>query len=162
MVDESADRTRTGEDNAELGHDDLPSLKRLGDFDLLREIGRGGMGVVYEARQVSLKRRVALKVLPPALGMSAQAKQRFEREAQAAAKLHHTNIVPVHAIGQEEGCHFYAMELIEGQALSEVLRDLTGSGANPGTIEMSGASTGGLTSSSSITKSVGSAIAWIR
>jgi serine/threonine protein kinase/Tfp pilus assembly protein PilF len=111
--------------------DDGPTAKRLGDFDLLREIGRGGMGVVYEARQISLKRRVALKVLPPALGMSAQAKQRFEREAQAAAKLHHTNIVPVHAIGEHEGHHFYAMDLIEGQSLDHVLRDMVDEGSNP-------------------------------
>ena len=76
-----------------------PSIQRLGDFDLLREIGRGGMGVVYEARQISLGRRVALKVLPPTLGMSPDSAQRFEREARAAAKLHHTNIVPVHGIG---------------------------------------------------------------
>ncbi len=72
-----------------------PALGRLGDFDLLREIGRGGMGVVYEARQLSLNRRVALKVLPPGLGLTEQAVKRFEREAKAAAKLHHTNIVPV-------------------------------------------------------------------
>jgi tetratricopeptide (TPR) repeat protein len=105
--------------------------KRLGDFELLREIGRGGMGIVYDARQVSLNRRVALKILPPGLGLTAQAVRRFEREAQAAAKLHHTNIVPVHAIGEEDGCHYYAMELIEGQPLSDVLRDLGGSGSNP-------------------------------
>jgi serine/threonine protein kinase len=106
------------------------SVKRLGDFDLLREIGRGGMGVVYEARQISLKRRVALKVLPPALGMSAQAKQRFEREAQAAAKLHHTNIVPVHAVGEHDGHHFYAMDLIEGQSLDHVLHQVIDEGTN--------------------------------
>jgi serine/threonine protein kinase len=105
--------------------------RRLGDFELLRELGRGGMGVVYEARQVSLKRRVALKVLPPALGMSPQAKQRFEREAQAAAKLHHTNIVPVHAIGEHDGHHYYAMDLIEGQSLDHVLRDVADQGSNP-------------------------------
>jgi serine/threonine protein kinase/Flp pilus assembly protein TadD len=110
---------------------DSPALRRLGDFDLLRELGRGGMGVVYEARQISLNRRVALKVLPPGLGLTPQAVQRFEREAQAAAKLHHTNIVPVHAIGEEESCHYYAMELIEGQSLSEVLYDLSGTGSNP-------------------------------
>jgi serine/threonine protein kinase len=111
--------------------DDGSSGKRLGDFELLSEIGRGGMGVVYEARQVSLKRRVALKVLPPALGMSAQAKQRFEREAQAAAKLHHTNIVPVHAIGEDGGHHFYAMDLIDGQSLDRVLREMVDEGTNP-------------------------------
>jgi serine/threonine protein kinase len=95
--------------------------KRLGDFELIREIGRGGMGVVYESRQTSLNRRVALKILPPGLGLTDVAVRRFEREAQAAAKLHHTNIVPVHAIGQESGCHFYAMELVDGQSLSEIL-----------------------------------------
>jgi tetratricopeptide (TPR) repeat protein len=98
---------------------------------LLREIGRGGMGVVYEARQISLNRRVALKVLPPGLGLTPQAVQRFEREAHAAARLHHTNIVPVYATGKDDGCHYYAMELIEGQPLSDVLRDLSGTGSNP-------------------------------
>jgi serine/threonine protein kinase/Tfp pilus assembly protein PilF len=107
-----------------------PLLKRLGDFDILREIGRGGMGVVYEARQVSLKRRVALKVLPPAMGLTQQARQRFEREAQAAAKLHHTNIVPVHAIGEDDAHHFYAMDLIEGQSLDRVLHQLVDEGSS--------------------------------
>ncbi|UCF67938.1 MAG: serine/threonine protein kinase, partial [Acidobacteriota bacterium] len=105
--------------------------RRLGDFQLLREIGRGGMGIVFEARQVSLNRRVALKVLPPGLGLTQQAVQRFEREARAAAKLHHTNIVPVHAIGEDDGCHYYAMELIEGQSLAQVLDDLRGERSSP-------------------------------
>ena len=128
------DKTRSSDgDLTEVGapQGEAPALKRLGDFELIREIGRGGMGVVYEARQVSLKRRIALKVLPPALGISGQAKQRFEREAQAAAKLHHTNIVPVHAIGEDDGHHFYAMDLIEGQSLDHVLRQLVDEGANP-------------------------------
>jgi serine/threonine protein kinase/Flp pilus assembly protein TadD len=105
-------------------------LKRLGDFDLLREIGRGGMGVVYKARQISLDRHVALKVLPPALGLTGQSKQRFEREARAAAKLHHTNIVPVHAVGEHDGHHFYAMDLIEGQSLDHVLHQMIDQGTN--------------------------------
>jgi len=100
--------------------------RRLGDFQLIREIGRGGMGVVYEARQLSLNRRVALKVLPPGLGLSREAKVRFEREAHAAAKLHHTNIVPVHAIGEQDGHHFYAMELIEGRSLDALLDEMRG------------------------------------
>ena len=79
--------------------DDSSPGKRLGDFEVLRELGRGGMGIVYEARQVSLNRLVALKVLPPGLGLTDTAVQRFEREARAAAKLHHTNIVPVFATG---------------------------------------------------------------
>jgi hypothetical protein len=97
---------------------------RLGDFEILREVGRGGMGVVYEARQVSLNRRVALKVLGPGLGLTPHAVQRFRREAEAAARLHHTNIVPVYATGEQDGTHFYAMELIEGPSLNHVIRQL--------------------------------------
>jgi tetratricopeptide (TPR) repeat protein len=82
------------------------------------------MGVVYEALQVSLKRRVALKVLPSGFGLTGHAVQRFLREAQAAARLHHTNIVPVYAVGEDQGCHYYAMELIEGRSLASILLDL--------------------------------------
>jgi eukaryotic-like serine/threonine-protein kinase len=98
--------------------------QRLGDFEVLREIGRGGMGVVFEARQVSLNRKVALKVLSTGLGLTTKAVQRFHREAEAAAKLHHTNIVPVYATGEENGTHFYAMELIEGPSLDQVIKQL--------------------------------------
>jgi len=97
---------------------------RLGEFRLLREIGRGGMGVVYEAEQESLGRRVALKVLPAHLLTDAQQVRRFEREARSAAKLHHTNIVPVFGVGQHEGTHFYVMQLIQGQGLDVVLEEL--------------------------------------
>jgi tetratricopeptide (TPR) repeat protein len=98
--------------------------RRLGDFEIVRELGRGGMGVVYEARQVSLKRKVALKVLSGQLGLTSQAVVRFRREAEAAAKLHHTNIVPIYATGEENGTHYYAMELVEGPSLNIVLREL--------------------------------------
>ncbi len=96
----------------------------LGDFRLLREIGRGGMGVVYEAEQLSLGRRVALKILPLAATLDPKQLQRFKHEAQAAAHLHHTNIVPVFAVGCERGVHFYAMQFIEGQTLAEVIEEL--------------------------------------
>ena len=96
--------------------------QQLGDLVIGREIGRGGMGVVYEARQVSLNRKVALKVLRGGLALTSKAVQRFHREAEAAARLHHTNIVPVYATGETDGTHFYAMELIEGPSLDHVIR----------------------------------------
>ena len=95
--------------------------KYLGDFEVLRELGRGGMGVVFEARQVSLNRKVALKVLAGSLGLTSKAVIRFKREAEAAAKLHHTNIVPIYSTGEHEGTHYYAMELIDGPGLDQVL-----------------------------------------
>src|SRR5262249_40962165 len=96
----------------------------LGDFRLLREIGRGGMGVVYEAEQLSLRRRVALKVLPFASTLDAKQLQRFKNEAQAAAHLHHQSIVPVHATGCERGVHYYAMQYIEGRTLASLIDEL--------------------------------------
>jgi serine/threonine protein kinase len=96
----------------------------LGDFRIVREIGRGGMGVVYEAEQISLGRRIALKVLPFALTLDARQLQRFKNEARAAAQLHHQNIVPVYYVGSERGVHFYAMQYIEGQSLAEVIHGL--------------------------------------
>jgi len=95
----------------------------LGDYRIIREIGRGGMGVVYEAVQKSLNRYVALKVL--AIGaISDNALERFYREAEAAGKLHHSNIVPVYAVGEEQGIHFYIMQYIKGESLSEKIQDL--------------------------------------
>jgi serine/threonine protein kinase/Flp pilus assembly protein TadD len=106
--------------------DDLPLNQPLGDYRLIREIGRGGMGVVYEAEQLSLNRRVALKVLPFAATMDPRQLQRFRHEAQAAAMLHHPNIVPVHGVGCERSVHFYAMQLIEGQSLAAMIDELRG------------------------------------
>ncbi|HZU39166.1 MAG TPA: serine/threonine-protein kinase [Gemmataceae bacterium] len=102
--------------------EDVPAV--LGDFRILREVAKGGMGIVYEAEQISLRRRVALKVLPFAATMDARHLQRFHNEAQAAACLHHTNIVPVFSVGCERGIHFYAMQFIDGQPLSELIRQL--------------------------------------
>jgi serine/threonine protein kinase len=96
----------------------------LGDFRIVREVGRGGMGVVYEAEQVSLGRRIALKVLPFALTLDPRQLQRFKNEARAAAQLHHQHIVPVYYVGSERGVHFYAMQYIDGQSLAEVIQGL--------------------------------------
>jgi serine/threonine protein kinase/Flp pilus assembly protein TadD len=95
----------------------------LGDFRIIREVGRGGMGIVYEATQISLIRPVALKVLPFAATMDPRQLQRFRHEAQAAALLHHPNIVPVHGVGCERGVHYYAMQLIEGRSLAAVIEE---------------------------------------
>src|SRR5262249_28368426 len=83
--------------------------ERMGDYRILREIGRGGMGIVYEAEQVSLGRRVALKVLPWPAARDRTTLERFRREARASARLHHTNIVPVFEVGQEGEVRYYAM-----------------------------------------------------
>jgi eukaryotic-like serine/threonine-protein kinase len=99
-------------------------FERLGDFRILREIGRGGMGVVYEAEQESLGRRVALKVLPAGAAQRSNYLERFRREARAAAKLHHTNIVPVYGVGEENGTCYYAMQYIDGQPLDAVLDEV--------------------------------------
>jgi serine/threonine protein kinase/tetratricopeptide (TPR) repeat protein len=96
----------------------------LGDYRILREVGRGGMGVVYEAIQLSLGRRVALKVLPFASTLDGRQLQRFKNEAHAAASLHHTNIVPVHATGCERSVHYYAMQFIDGRTLAELIAEL--------------------------------------
>ncbi|BBO36063.1 WD40 repeat domain-containing serine/threonine-protein kinase [Lacipirellula parvula] len=97
----------------------LPPDKSFTEFTLLREIGRGGMGVVYEAEQLALRRRVALKILPIASALSEGRLARFQNEALAAATLNHPNIVPVYSVGCEHGLHYYAMQLIDGQSLAE-------------------------------------------
>ena len=96
----------------------------LGDFRIVGEIGRGGMGVVYEAEQISLGRRVALKVLPFAALVDPKQLQRFQNEARAAASLDHPNIVHVYSVGCERAVHFYAMQYIEGQTLARVIAEL--------------------------------------
>jgi serine/threonine protein kinase len=105
-----------------LGH--CPPATRLGDFEILGEIGRGGMGVVYEAEQISLGRRVAVKVLSRHLLDSKKDVERFQREAQTAANLHHTNIVPIFGIGQQQGVHYIAMQLIRGAGLDKIFSEL--------------------------------------
>jgi serine/threonine protein kinase len=118
-----------------------PEVRRLGEYRLIRELGRGGMGVVYEAEQEPLGRRVALKVLPFHSLMDERRLDRFRREARAAASLKHPNIVAVHGMGDEGGIHYYSMDLVEGQSLEKVLlevRRLRARGTSPATV--SGAS----------------------
>lgn len=103
-----------------------PAGKTLGDFTLIREIGRGGMGIVYEARQRSLDRRVALKVLPAHLTLTPAAVARFKREAGTAARLEHEGIVEIHTVGSEGDTHFFAMEFVPGAPLDRVLARIRG------------------------------------
>ncbi len=107
--------------------------KTFGDFDIVRRIGSGGMGVVFEAIQRSLHRRVALKVMSESTSTHAKHRLRFQREAEAAAGLHHTNIVPIFGIGEDHGLQYYAMQLIEGVTLQEVIECLRSYAASKST-----------------------------
>jgi WD40 repeat protein/serine/threonine protein kinase len=102
----------------------VPLLWQLGDYQILRVVGRGGMGVVYEAQQLSLGRHVAIKVLPSHALLDPRHLGRFQREARSAAKLHHTNIVPVFGVGDQDGLHYYVMQFIPGLPLDVVLDEL--------------------------------------
>ncbi len=95
--------------------------EKLSDYRIVREIGRGGMGIVYEAEQLSLKRRVAIKVLPRGCFMDPVRRDRFQREAEIAGGLHHTNIVPIHGIGNDEGYDFFVMQYIDGVSLDQLV-----------------------------------------
>jgi serine/threonine protein kinase/tetratricopeptide (TPR) repeat protein len=123
LVAAAADAFATAEtaETAATADDDSP---RLGDFRILRELGRGGMGVVYEAEQRSLGRRVALKVLPFAAAIDPRQIARFRVEAQAASQLHQPHIVSIYSVGCERGVHYYAMQIIDGPTLAEVIAEL--------------------------------------
>ena len=109
--------------NSERPGTETGSIGSLGDFGTLRVIGRGGMGVVYEAVQISLNRPVALKILPMTSAGDPRKLKRFQIEAQAAALLHDPHIVPVYMVGSENGVHFFVMQLIEGRTLAEVIAE---------------------------------------
>ena len=136
--DDDADKTTSPADDVTVAHVSrleaaacAPQLERLGEFRILGMIGRGGMGVVYQAQQESLSRKVALKVLPSSALLSPGDVLRFKREAQAAARLHHTNIVPVHGVGEDQGIHFYVMQYIEGRGLDAIIAELRRPRASP-------------------------------
>jgi serine/threonine protein kinase/tetratricopeptide (TPR) repeat protein len=113
-----AHKEQSGTGRASLG---AMKLERLGDFRIIREIGRGGMGIVFEAEQESLGRRVAIKVLPRPSLLDPKHLKRFEREARIAAGLHHTNIVEVFGVGEQDGLHYFVMQYIRGMGLDRII-----------------------------------------
>jgi serine/threonine protein kinase/WD40 repeat protein len=118
-----SDGSRLSAGGGRLTADGQP-LERLGDYRIIREVGRGGMGVVYEAEQEALSRHVALKVLPYRTAADRTRLQRFLHEARSAARLHHTNIVPVFEVGECGGLHYFAMQFIQGHSLGDVIVEL--------------------------------------
>ncbi len=126
-------------------------LSRIGDYRIIREVGRGAMGVVYEAEQLPLGRHVAVKMMSGSSQDTGTHLARFLRESRAAARLHHTNIVPVFGVGEEKGLHYYVMQFIPGVGLDQILCELKGC------VRLSGEfvpSSGGYNSSSQIAKSL--------
>jgi len=112
------DQTRT-----EPAPEQPPSTQRMGDFELIEKIGQGGMGSVYKARQISMDRLVALKLLPENLARDPQFVSRFYREARASARLDHPNVIRGIAVGEVEGSHYFAMEYVQGRSLSQILKE---------------------------------------
>ena len=121
MEDLKLDKETSSGGRASLGP---TKIERLGDLRIVREIGRGGMGIVYEAEQESLGRRVAVKVLPKQSLLDEKHLRRFRREARTAAKLHHTNIVPILGVGEQDGFHYYVMQIIRGAGFDEIIPQL--------------------------------------
>ncbi len=119
VEDLKSDSIRAAADNAR--DQSATKLDKVSGYRIIRELGRGGMGVVYEAEQEALGRRVALKLLPDAQARDCKARLRFEREARAAARMHHSNIVPVFDVGKDADRLYYVMQLIHGQGLDEVI-----------------------------------------
>ncbi len=124
MIEELKQQQTSKPDSLQKRLKEVVQLKQIGDYRIVRELGRGGMGIVFEAVHESLGRRVAIKVMPGRMFDDDKSLERFRREAQAAANLHHTNIVSVFGVGEDQGHHYYVMEFVEGNSLSEIVNTL--------------------------------------
>ena len=122
---ESLKSTAAGKAGSSASFDrtQFPMPETIGEYQVLSELGRGGMGVVYLGKHQTLGRQVAIKVLPPSLAASEDRVDRFQSEAQAAARLHHTNIVGVFGVGQNDSFHYYVMDFVAGRGLDEFIRE---------------------------------------
>lgn len=110
---------------------ELPPQRRLGEYRIIREIGRGGMGIVYQAEQESLGRHVALKLLPDSAQFDERRSTRFQHEARASGMLHHSNIVPVFGVGRSDDVSYFVMQYIDGSSLDQVIKEVrTAAGLN--------------------------------
>ena len=124
MIEGLKKQTASISGTARQPFDSLTSLSALGEYRIVRELGRGGMGIVLEAVHESLGRRVAIKVLPNRMVNDEKNVERFTREARAAATLHHNNIVSVFGVGESDGYYYYVMEYIDGCGLDQIMRDM--------------------------------------
>ena len=114
-------KSTAGDSTASFDRTKFPMPETIGEYNVLSELGRGGMGVVYLGKHQTLGRQVAIKVLPPSLASSEDRVDRFQGEAQAAARLHHTHIVGVFGVGQNESFHYYVMDYVAGRGLDELI-----------------------------------------
>src|SRR5262245_34056765 len=120
---QEANAAESSEANPAQDFQPASSSLRFGDYQLLEEIGRGGMGIVYRARQLSLNRIVAVKMIPFGSLATDESVRRFRAEAESAAALQHPNVIAIHEVGEQDGQHYFSMDYVKGCTLADLLSD---------------------------------------